>query len=407
MFQILGDYAVFSEKCSNFAEIVCILQENNGQMKFSQVIGQSGIKERLLAMAERGEVPHALLFSGPYGVGKLPMAVAFASYLLGGREEMEDSNLEAVLEHFTHPDLHFSYPVIRPKGTPSEKKMSSQDFQKEWLAMLQEGCYISYGKWLEAMGAENQQAQMGVGESVDLLRQLNLKASMGGYKVSVIWLAEKMNLECANKLLKMLEEPPEGTVFILVTEDKEYLLDTIISRTQSIEFKPLDKETIEEALESRRHLSSEDAKRVARISGGSWSKALEELDADSDKDEYFDFFTQLMRSAYMRQVRQMRQWSEAVAAIGRERQKAMLQYFLWLVRENFIYNFQEEDLRFMRQKEEAFAVNFARFINESNVLGFYDLFSLALRDIQQNANAKILFFDVILQTTVLIKQGQQ
>jgi DNA polymerase-3 subunit delta' len=257
---------------------------------------------------------------------------------------------------------------------------------------------------MTAIDAENQQAIITAGESDELVRKLSLKSSQGGYKVSVIWLPERMNIACANKLLKLIEEPPQQTVFIMVCEEPDKLLETIRSRVQRIDVKKIDNAAIQQALVERRGIDENAAQRIARLSNGSWTKALAELQAGSENEQFLDLFIMLMRLAYQRKIKDLRKWSETMAAFGREKQKRFLQFFLHMIRENFMYNFQQLELNYMTQKEEDFARNFARFVNEANVLPIYDLTNRAIRDIGQNANAKIVFFDFALQMIVLLIQ---
>lgn len=379
-------------------------------MKFSEVIGQEDAKQRLVQLVKEERLPHALMLCGPAGCGKLSLALAFASYLLCERHEGHDDacdgcNQCAMLRKWEHPDLHFSYPVIRPANTSSEHKMSSEDFSAQWREMLRKGTYVTIDQWLAAMDAGNQQAQIGVGESTLLLRKLSLKSSQGGYKVSIIWLPERMNVECANKLLKLLEEPPLQTVFIMVCEEPEKLLDTIKSRAQRIDIKRIATPAIEEALVRLRDVDAELAHRLARVANGSWAKAMEELTTGNENRLFLDMFIMLMRLAYMRNIKDLKKWSESVASYGREKQRRMLSYFARMVRENFVYNFRNPELNYMTQEEENFSKNFARFINEGNVVDISDLIAVSMRDIEQNANAKIVFFDFALRMIMLLKQN--
>lgn len=386
-------------------------------MNFSEVIGQDEVRQRLVQMVREDRVPHAMMFCGPHGCGKMAVAMAFASYLLGEGRQPEDGtemlpesarhNVEAMLAKWSHPDLHFSYPVIRPAGTASEHKMTSDDFGKEWKTMLAEGPYFTIDKWLGAMNAANQQAQIGVGESDSIIRKLSLKSSQGGYKICIIWLPERMNGECANKLLKILEEPPHRTVFMMVCEEPEKLLETIRSRTQRIDIKRIAVEDIARSLVERRLVDEDTAVRIARVADGSWIKAVEELDTGNENRTFLDMFIMLMRLAYKRDIKSLKKWSEAVSGYGREKQKRMLAYFLRLVRENFMYNFRNPELVYMTRDEEDFARNFARFINEANVMELSELFGRAIRDIGQNANSKIVFFDIALNTIVMLVQGSR
>lgn len=364
-------------------------------MTFSEVIGQEEVQQRLLQMVREDRLPHAIMLCGPQGVGKKALATAFACYLLG------DSPM---LQKLEHPDLHFTFPTIKLPSMGSEHMPVSDDFIREWRELMLQTPYFSMDEWMTAIGAENQQAIITAGESDELVRKLSLKSSQGGYKVSVVWLPERMNIACANKLLKLIEEPPQQTVFIMACEEPDKLLETIRSRVQRIDVKRVDTEAIRKALVERRGISEEAATRISRLANGSWLKAMQELQVGSENEQFLDLFIMLMRLAYQRKVRDLRRWSETLAAFGREKQKRFLEYFLRLLRENFMYNFHQQDLCYMTQAEEDFARNFARFVNEANVLPIYDMTNKAIRDIGQNANAKIVFFDFALQMIVLLIQ---
>ena len=377
-------------------------------MTFDEVIGQEEVRQRLVQMTENGHLPHALMLCGPVGSGKKALAIAFACYLL--KQGLADDPVrlkiaEAMLKKLEHPDLHFTFPTIKLPSMSTDHKPVSDDFAQEWHQLLQEqGPYFSMDEWMQAMGGENQQAIITAGESDELVRKLSLKSSQGGYKVSVIWLPERMNIECANKLLKLIEEPPSQTVFIMVCEEPDKLLETIRSRVQRIDVRKTSDEAIRQALTERRGVAEEQAYRISRLANGNWLKAIEELQVGSENEQFLDMYISLMRLAYQRKVRELRRWSEQMAAMGREKQKRWLAFFLRMTRENFMYNFQQQELNYMTQQEEAFARNFARFINEANVLPISDLANLSIRDIGQNANAKIVFFDFALQMIVLLIQ---
>ncbi|MBR4925978.1 MAG: DNA polymerase III subunit delta [Prevotella sp.] len=376
-------------------------------MKFKEVIGQEEAQQRLIQMVREGRVPHAMMLCGPMGSGKMALALAFASYLLCKNSRESDDSCGscpqcAMLRSWSHPDLLFTYPVIKPPGSSSDHKTVSDDYAREWRELLSEGPYFNMDQWLEKMNAGNQQALIYVAESEVLIRKLSIKSSQGGYKVNIIWLPERMREDCANKMLKIIEEPPQQTVFIMVCEEPERLLETIRSRVQRIDIKRIDTSSIEKALVDRRAIDSDMAHRIARVANGDWLKALEELDASNENHQFLDLFILLMRQAYMRNVKELRSWSENVAALGRERQKRMLVYFQHLVRENFMYNFHNPELTYMTTAEEAFARNFARFINEANVIEINDIFGTAIRDIGQNGNPKMVFYDLAIKTIVAI-----
>ena len=360
-----------------------------------------------MQMVEEGRLPHAIMLCGPQGVGKLALAIGFAKVLLsqGGEMSMFGEPTESpMLQKLEHPDLHFSFPTIKLPSMSSDHKPMSDDFIGAWRELVLAGPYFAMSDWMEQMGGENQQAIITAGESDALIRKLSLKSSQGGYKVSIIWLPERMNQDCANKMLKLLEEPPAQTVFLMVCEEPDRLLETIRSRVQRIDVRRVDTEQICKALVQQRGIDEDTAQRVSRMANGSWLKALQLLSADSENELFLDLFQQLMRLSYQRNVKELKAWSLTLADMGRERQKRFLQYFLRLVRENFMYNFHQEELCYMTQREEGFAQNFARFINEANVIPISDLVTRAIRDIGQNANGKIVFFDLALQMIVLLIQ---
>lgn len=375
-------------------------------MLFSEVIGQEQIKQQLVRMVEENRVPHALLFCGPEGCGKLPMAIAFATYLLCTDRKADDAcgvcSSCRMAAKVAHPDLHFCFPVIKPKNQRGEP--TSDQFIVEWRQQLATSAYFDRLTWLGQMGVDNQQSLINVAQSNEILQKLSLKANQGGYKVMVIWLPEQMNEPAANKLLKLLEEPPEKTVFILVCEQPEQLLATIVSRTQRIDFRPLPELLIAQRLQTVHGLSADDAVRVAHTAEGSLTKALQTIVYNKDSGVFFDMFVLLMRLSYMRKIKDMHEWGEQVASWGRERQKNFLIYCQKLIRENFIYNFHRPEMNYMEQNETDFSKNFARFVNERNVIGIMDELSQAQRDIEQNVNPKMVFFDFALKMIVLLIQ---
>lgn len=371
-------------------------------MDWKEVIGQKDICQQLSQRIAEQRIPHAILLCGPRGCGKMAVAMAFASQLITEGHTADRARQEAMLREWNHPDLHFSYPTIKLPSMSSEHQPVSNDFAKDWNQFIAQGPYFSLEQWMAKIGAVNQQAIITGAESDELARKLSLKSSQGGYKVAIIWMPERMNLTSANKLLKLLEEPPHQTVFLLVSEEPEQLLETIRSRTQRIVMPQLQEQDIQEALTERRGLDGEVAKRIARVARGSWLKAVEALDSDNENRQFFDMFTMLMRLAYMRNVKDLKRWTDSIAAFGREKQRRYLSYMGNMVRESFIYNFHLPELNYMTQEEENFAKNFSKYINESNVIEMSELIERARRDIGQNANPKVVFYDMALKTIVLI-----
>lgn len=376
-------------------------------MLFSDVIGQEEIKQQLIHMTEEQCVPHALLFTGPEGCGKLPMALALATRLLcqspaPGHDACGTCQSCHMVGALAHPDLHFVFPVIKQAGKSSQPV--SDEYLTEWRRQLKETPYFTHQTWLNDIGVANQQSQIYVAEAANILSKLSNASSQGGYRVIIIWRAEEMNAETANKLLKILEEPPAQTVFILTTDHPERILETIRSRTQQIHFAPLTPAAIASALCSNYGLEAADANDIARIANGNYIQAVNQIVMNADTETFFDMFVLFMRLCYMRKIKDLMEWSTQVSSWGREKQKDFLEYCQRLLRENFIYNFQDQQLNYMTRKEADFAKNFARFINERNVIPIMNEMSAAQRDITQNVNPLMVFFDFSLKMIVLLIQ---
>ena len=373
-------------------------------MFFRDIIGQDKAKQRLMHEAQEGKIPHARLFCGPEGTGKLPLAIAYARYLSclnPGKDDACGTCPNCVkYNRLAHPDLHFVFPVIKKKG----KDAVSDDFLAEWRELCSNQLYFNMDTWLKEMGAENQQALIYVKESDEITRKLSLKSSQGGKKIMIIWLPEKMNADCSNKLLKLLEEPAEQTVFLLVSEEPDKLLPTILSRTQRFFLLGIEDEKIAEELSKQFGIDEKEAISIAHRCEGSWLKALEAIHLNEDRELFFELFVSLMRLAYQRKIREMKQWSETLAAMGRERQKSFLHYTQRMLRENFIYNFRDPNLNRMDETEKNFATRFAPYINEGNVIDIMNEISEAQKHIEQNVNARMVFFDFSLKMIVLLIQ---
>ena len=374
-------------------------------MFFRDIIGQEDIKRQLIKNVQENKIAHAQLFCGGEGVGKLPLAIAYARYISCLHPSDEDACGKCAncikFNNLAHPDLHFIFPVIKKKST---KEIVSDDYIAEWRELITKTPYFNLHTWLEEMGAENQQALIYVKESNEIIRKLSLKSSQGGYKIIIIWLPEKMNQECSNKLLKLLEEPAEQTVFLLVSEEPDALLTTIQSRTQRINIKGIDENDIKEALINIYGLQEQDATNIAHRSEGNFLKAIESISLNEEKKLFFDLFVALMRLSYQRKIKDMKAWSEKVASMGREKQKHFLSYCQRMIRENFIYNFHNHSISYLANEEEAFSTRFAPFINERNVMEIMNELNEAQRHIEQNVNAKMVFFDFSLKMIVLLIQ---
>lgn len=374
-------------------------------MLFKDIIGQEIAKERLIRSVLEERVPHALLICGPEGVGKLPLAIAYAQYIsCANRSETDSCGVCPSCVKFNklvHPDVHFMFPIVKSaKG----KKEVCDDYIADWRRLVTETPYFGFNHWLNEIEAENLQAIIYAKESDEILRKLSLKSSEGGYKFAILWLPEKMHAVCANKILKLLEEPPERTVFLLVSEAPEMILGTILSRAQRFNMKNIDEQSIAATLQNKYHIQPQESLSIAHLANGNFVKALEAIHLNEENQLFFDLFVNLMRLAYQRKIKEMKQWSETVAKMERERQKSFLQYCQRMIRENFIYNLHNANLTYMTRGEQDFATRFAPFINERNVMGLTDELSEAQKHIQQNVNAKMVFFDFSLKMIVLLKQ---
>lgn len=375
-------------------------------MYFADIIGQEDIKAHLRRFVDENRLAHALLFTGPRGNGKLPLAVALAHYLLCGGRNGEDAcgNCPTCtkVNKLIHSDLHFVFPVIKKKGG-SDSAPVSDDYIGEWRELFTKKPYFTYADWLAKLDIENQQPMIYERESSEILRKLSMQSREGGWKIVIIWLPEKMKEACSNKLLKIIEEPPKDTLFILVSEEPEKIIPTILSRTQRVHIPALSCEEIAHAMSQRYGLTQADAQMVAARSAGNWEQAEAQLRVDADNEQFLDLFTKLMRIAYARNIREMKKWSEQVAAMGREKQKHLLEYCQRMIRENFIMNFKRNEMLYMSDSEREFSIRFSPYVNERNIFGIVDELSQAQRHIEQNVNAKMVFFDMSLRMIVWIK----
>ncbi|BEH00340.1 DNA polymerase III subunit delta' [Bacteroides sedimenti] len=375
-------------------------------MLFREVIGQEEVKRKFLLEVKENRIPHAQLLCGPEGVGKLPLAIAYARYLLCPNRTEEDAcgvcPSCVKINKLAHPDLHFVFPIVKKKN--SSKDVVCDDYIKEWRNFVLNNPYFNLNHWLKELDAENAQAIIYSKESDEILRKLSLKSSEGGYKVMIIWLPEKMHETCANKLLKLLEEPPTQTVFLLVSENPDMMLSTILSRTQRVNVRHITEEKISEVLKTSYGLTDQDAQITAHLANGNYIRAMETIHLNEENKLFFELFVSLMRLSYQRKIREMKAWSEQLAGMGRERQKSFLEYAQRMIRENFILNFHRKEMSYMNREEMNFSARFAPFVNERNAIQIMEELSLAQQHIEQNVNAKMVFFDFSLKMIVLLKQ---
>ena len=376
-------------------------------MFFKDIIGQKSLLAQLSRMVDENRLAHALLLTGPSGNGKLPIAVALARYILCSDRRNGDACGSCPscvkMDKLVHSDLHFVFPVKKKKNSSSDSAPVSDDYIAEWREIFLKEPYFGYSDWLAMLDVENQQPIIYEKESSEILRKLSLKSREGGWKIMIIWLPEKMKEACSNKLLKILEEPPAETLFLLVAESTEHILPTILSRTQRVDIPRILADEVAEALQRRYALDGDTARSIAQQSGGDWEKAESMLRVDNDKRLYLELFMTLMRMAYRRDIMAMKKWSEQVAALGRERQKGMLEYCQRMIRENFIMNFGRNEMLYLSPEERNFSVNFSPFVNENNIFGIMEEVADAQKHVEQNVNAKMIFFDMALRMIVWIK----
>lgn len=385
-------------------------------MLFSEIIGQQDIKARLVRTVVEQRIPHAQLLRGPAGVGKLGLAIAYAQYICCENKTATDScgTCPSCVKYkkMAHPDLHFVFPVIKPTGKSS---VVCDDFIAEFRSMVLQSPYFGVNEWYANISGDAKQGLIYSNESEEILRKLSLKTYESEYKIMIIWLPEKMHSTCANKLLKILEEPPEKTVFLMVSNEPDQIITTILSRTQHIHIPRLREEEIVQALLKNDDLDIERdaASYAANIGNGSYLSALAVLNEGDENKQNFERFVMIMRLAWQvgnkkdhASLKTLRKWADdmASAAVGRERQRNFLVYAQRMTRENFIRNIQQPALNYLTSFESDFSQRFSIFINERNVEDLMSEFALAERHIDQNVNAKMVFFDLTLKVIMLLKR---
>jgi DNA polymerase-3 subunit delta' len=375
-------------------------------MQFKDVVGQEKIKAVLVKEAKNERISHAQMFLGEEGCGKLPLAMAFAQYLLcespGKNDSCGTCSSCTKVNHLTHPDVHFVYPVVK---SAADKVSVADDRREQWNKFIAHNPYCSLNMWQEYTGEMSKNAQIGVQESRSILKKLSLKSYSGKFKIMIIWLPEKMNNSAANKLLKILEEPPENTLFFLVCEEVDIILPTIISRTQIIKIPNLKAEDVKNYLITNANVDKAAAQSFASLTQGNLVEALNMTNADTMGASYFESFVQLMRAAYAIDAIALMDISETLAQYDRENQKNFLKYGLHMFRESLIYNYLGEAKVNVKNDEKAFLNKFARFINNQNITALMNEFDQSIYHIDRNANAKLLFSDLVIKLTKLIKKG--
>ncbi len=378
-------------------------------MLFNQIIGQEHIKKHLQTSAENGRIPHAQLFVGKEGCGTLPMAIAYAQYLLCNFSDDTDAcNIKC--NKLQHPDLHFAFPVTT---NDSVKKHAVSDlFLEDWREFISSQPFGGLFNWLQHIGVENKQGLIGVDEAEAVVRKLKLKSYEGGFKVMIIWMAEKMNIAAANKLLKLIEEPPEKTVFLLITENEEQIIGTIRSRCQALHFPKLSEEDIASALQVNHQVSENEANKIAHQSEGNYNKALQLLQNDSSDLVFEEWFVAWIRTAFKAKgnaavIQQLISWSETIAKTGRETQKQFLEYCLQFFRQALLLNYKSDQLVFMESKSGFNLSKFAPFVHSGNILDIEKEIGEAMYHIERNGNAKIILLDLSMKLTRFLHKKEE
>lgn len=384
-------------------------------MLFSDILGQEHIKNHLIQSAENGRVPHAQLFAGPEGSGTLPMAIAYAQYLLCKNVEGENTGgneaCNIKFKDFSHPDLHFAFPVAT--NDKVKKHPVSNLFLEEWRELLHEQPYGNLYDWYKKLGINNKQGQIGVDEATEVVKSLSLKAYEGGYKIMIIWMAEKMNSAAANKLLKLIEEPSNKTIFILITEDEGQIINTIRSRCQVLHFPPLAEVVIKDALIKEYNLEDTVATKIALQANGNYNKACDLVYHDSEDTPFESWFIFWIRSAFKAKgnkaaIHDLISWSEDISKTGRETQKQFLQFCIVFFRQALLLNYQADSLVYIETKTEGFKLkNFAPFVHGNNILEITQELQDAIYHIERNGNSKIILTDLSIKLTRLLHKKDE
>jgi len=379
-------------------------------MFFSEIIGQETLKEQLVQTVRENRISHARLFLGPEGSGSLPLAIAYAQYVnctdRGEREPCGKCLSCVKFKKLAHPDLHFVFPVIKPGGG---KAAVSDMFIREWRETVIANPYITYNQWLEVMGGDNKQGGIFVDESREILNKLNFKTYEAEYKIMIIWMAEKMNPQTANKLLKILEEPPEKTLFLLIAVSADQILPTILSRTQIIRVPKIDTQSMVDYLVATGLCDARKALSTTHISNGNLAVALDVLQSSDESDYFLQMFIQMMRTCWAvwgrkQAMLDLLAWCEQITRLGREQQKAFLLYCLRMVRENFALNREQPSLAFLTDAENDFSQKFSAFIHPDNVYRLAEELNTAYYHIESNGNKNIVFLDLACKIVVLLKR---
>ncbi|MBS3993432.1 MAG: DNA polymerase III subunit delta' [Bacteroidetes bacterium] len=378
-------------------------------MDFTDVLGLTFIKKHLQQSADLGRIPHAQLFVGAEGSGTLPMALAYAQYILC-KSSNDEKSCKLKCSKLMHPDLHFAFPIA--KNEEVKKDVVSNSFLADWRNFLALNPYGNLFDWLQFIGIENKQGIINVDEAEQIVKSLKLKSYEGGYKVMIIWMAEKMNTSAANKLLKLIEEPPAQTVFLLITENEEQIITTIRSRCQVLHFPVLSEEDLVKGLLQKTELNESESIIIAQQANGNFNKALKITQNNSNDTLFEEWFITWVRHAFLAKgnatvISQLVEWSEQIAGKGRETQKQFLHYCLLFFRQALLQNYTVSELVFLKPKTENFKFNsFAKYIHGANIVDIVKELDDAIYHIERNGNARIIFLDLSIKLTRLLHKKE-
>lgn len=378
-------------------------------MLFNETIGQNHIKSHLLKSIENARIPHAQLFVGKTGSGILPIALAYAQAILASNHPLGSKayeNCSSKVANLVHPDLHFVFPVNT--NSKVKKHPFSDLFMEDWRAFVSKNPYGSLYQWLAFLGIEKKQGSINVDEANQMLKKLSLKAYQGGHKIMIIWMADRMNSACANKILKLVEEPPKKTILLLLTEHEEKIIETIQSRCQKLHFPLLSQEDISNHLISQRDVEPKKAKKISHLSGGDYQHALNLINNLGDDAVFEHWFVDWVRTAFKAKgnknsINALVSWSEEIAKEGRETQKKFLGYCQETFRQALLKNYRADSLLFFDAPNTKFSIEkFAPFVHQNNIFEISEALEIASYHIERNGNAKIIFTDLSIKLTRLL-----
>jgi DNA polymerase III subunit delta' len=387
-------------------------------LQFKDITGQHEVKRRLIQTVKENRVSHAQLFFGPEGSRKLAMAIAYAQFINcpdrkfepekpGGGDSCGKCPSCIKFSKLAHPDLHFIFPVARTKSVDKEKP-TSKDFLKTWReALLQNDFRINLNDWYQFAVFEKKQGIINAEDCSEILRTLSYKSYESEFKVMIIWMADRLYHAAAPKILKILEEPPDKSLFILITENPEKIINTILSRTQTLRFPKLDDSDLMEELTGKLECSREDALRIIPLADGNLTRAVKIYRNDEDEGFYLEKFVLWMRLCYVNDLKKSLEFAQEIGKLGREKQKNFLAYAQRIIRNALLINYNNPQLTRLNYEEQDFLNKFGKFINYTNVLEFNEELEKAQQQIERNANAGILFMDLSMTFTIILLKAEK